>query len=200
MTSQRQVLIAACTAIMLGSGAGMAGAETPANKRVDLEDARGGSTVVSVVGEVTAIDLANRIVSIKGPKGNIGEMRVDPAVKNLDQVKVGDRVRLSYRIGLALALVKGGDGIREKDETDSAAVAARGAKPGGTVTKRTTIVANVESVDAKRGVATLRGPSGDFVDVKVRDPNILHEVKAGDQVVASFTESVALRVQPASAK
>jgi len=55
-------------------------------------------------------------------------------------------------------------------------------------------------VDAKRGVATLRGPSGDFVDVKVRDPKILHEVKAGDQVVASFTESVALRVQPASAK
>ena len=116
------------------------------------------------------------------------------------QLTIGDRVRLSYRIGLALALVKGGDGIREKVETDSAAVAARGAKPGGTVMKRTTIVANVESVDAKRGVATLRGPSGDFVDVKVRDPKILHEVKAGDQVVASFTESVALRVQPAPAK
>lgn len=200
MTIGKYFLATTCTALLLGATAGMAGAQTPARKTVELEDARGGSTVVSVVGEVTAIDLGNRIVSIKGPKGNIGEMRVDPAVKNLDQVKVGDRVRLSYRIGIALALVKGGDGIREKVETDSAAVAARGAKPGGVATKRTTIVANVESVDAKRGVATLQGPSGMLYDVKVRDPKVLHEVKTGDQVVASITESVALRVQAAPTK
>lgn len=200
MISRKHILTAVSAAILLGATTGMAGAQTPPRKSLELEDARGGSTVVSVVGEVTAIDLAYRIVSIKGPKGNIGEMRVDPAVKNLDKVKVGDRVRLSYRIGVALALVKGGDGIREKVETDSASVAARGAKPGGSVTKRTTIVANVQSVDVKRSVATLQGPSGVLYDVKVRDPKVLHDVQVGDQVVANITESVALRVQPAPTK
>lgn len=171
----------------------MVGAQPPA-KKLELEDAQHGSTMASVVGEITAVDVANRVVSIKGPRGNIGEMKVDPAVKNLDKVKVGDRARISYRVALALALKKGGDGIRKRVETEA------GSMPGASATKRITIVANVERVDAKRGIATLRGPEGNFVDVKVRDPKLLRDVKAGDQVVASVTETVAVDVQPATAK
>lgn|SRR5437868_3236145 len=196
---QRQALIAACAALTLCAGTASAQTE-PARKTIELEDARGGSAVLSVTGEITAVDVANRIVSIKGPKGNISDLRVDPAVRNLEQVKVGDRVRLSYRIGVALALRKGGDGIRETVETESAAVAAKGARPGGVATTRTTIVANVFGVDRKKKIVTLRGTSGQLTDVHVRDPQVLREVKVGDQVVASITESVALRVQPAPAK
>ena len=192
MTTQKQVLICACAAILLGSSVGMVGAQTPAKKKVELEDARHGSTIVSVVGEITAVDVANRVVTIKGPRGNIGEMKVDPAVKDLDKVKVGDRVRVSYRVALALALKKGGDGIRERVETEASSMSG--------ASKRITIVANVESVNAKRGIATLRGPEGNFVDVKVRDPKLLHDVKAGDQVVASVTETVAVGVLPVTAK
>lgn len=194
MITQRRVLICACAAIVLGSSVGMLSAQTPAKKKVDLEDAQHGSTVVSVVGEISSVDVANRVVSIKGPRGNIAEMKVDPAVENLDKVKAGDRVRISYRVALALALMKGGDGIRERVETEA------GSKAGTSATKRITIVANVESVDTKRGIATLRGPEGNFVDVKVRDPKLLHDVKAGDQVVASVTETVALGVQHVTAK
>lgn len=196
---QRQALIAACAALTLCAGTASAQTE-PARKTIELEDARGGSAVLSVTGEITAVDVANRIVSIKGPKGNISDLRVDPAVRNLEQVKVGDRVRLSYRIGVALALRKGGDGIRETVETESAAVAAKGARPGGVATTRTTIVANVFGVDRKKKIVTLRGTIGQLTDVHVRDPQVLREVKVGDQVVASITESVALRVQPAPAK
>ena len=196
---QRQALIAACAALTLCAGTASAQTE-PARKTIELEDARGGSAVLSVTGEITAVDVANRIVSIKGPKGNISDLRVDPAVRNLEQVKVGDRVRLSYRIGVALALRKGGDGIRERIETESAAVAAKGARPGGVATTRTTIVANVFGVDRKKKIVTLRGTSGQLTDVHVRDPQVLREVKVGDQVVASITESVALSVRPAPAK
>ncbi|MGO4390232.1 hypothetical protein AB4Z46_02655 [Variovorax sp. M-6] len=196
---QRQALIAACAALTLFAGTASAQTE-PARKAIELEDARGGSAVLSVTGEITAVDVANRIVSIKGPRGDISDLRVDPAVRNLEQVKVGDRVRLSYRIGVALALRKGGDGIRERVETESAAVAAKGARPGGVATTRTTIVANVFSVDRKKKIVTLRGTSGQLTDVHVRDPQVLREVKVGDQVVANITESVALSVRPAPAK
>lgn len=171
----------------------------PATQPLVIPDARGSSTVVSVVGEITAVDAANRIVSIKGPKGNVADMRVDPAVRNLDQVKVGDRVRLSYRVGVALALMKGGDGIRETVETESASVAQRGAKPGAAATKRTTIIANVEGVDTKNKTVTLQGTDGKLVDVRIRDPKVLRDVKVGDQVVASITETVAVRVRAAPA-
>lgn len=196
---QRHALFAACAALTLC--AGNAGAQTPPDRKsIEIEDARGASAVLSVTGVITAVDAANRIVSIKGPRGDINDLRVDPAVRNLEQVKVGDRVRLSYRVGIALALVKGGDGIRERVETDAAAVAAKGARPGAVVGTRTTIVANVFAVDRKKGIATLRGPSGQLVDVRVRDPKVLREVKVGDQVVANITESVALSVRPAPAK
>lgn len=194
MTTQMQVLISACTAIVLGSSMGMVGAQTPAKKKVELEHSEHSATIVSVVGEITAVDVANRVVSIKGPRGNIGEMKVDPAVKNLDKVKVGDRARIRYQVALALALKKGGDGIRERVESEV------GSMPGASSTKRVTIVANVESVNAKRGIVTLRGAEGNFVDVKVRDPELLREVKVGDQVIASVTETVAVGVQPVTAK
>ncbi|MDM0033072.1 hypothetical protein QTI33_13135 [Variovorax sp. J22P271] len=198
-TLQRQALLAACAALTLCAGVASAQTEAP-RRSIEVEDARGGSAVLSVTGEITAVDVANRIVSIKGPRGNINDLRVDPAVRNLEQVKVGDRVRLSYRIGVAVALVKGGDGIRQRVETDAAAVAEKGARPGGVAVNRTTLVANVFSINRKKNIVTLRGASGQLVDVHVRDPKALQDVKVGDQVVANITESVALRVTPAASK
>jgi len=168
-----------------------------APKAIQVADAEGGGVVVSVVGEITAVDAANRIVSIKGPKGNVSDMLVDERVRNLDKVKVGDRVRLTYRVGVALALLKGGDGIREKVETEGAARSAPGARPGGELVKTTTVVANVDAVNRKRRIVTLRGPEGKVVDVHVKDPEVLKDVKVGDQVGARITESVAVRVTPA---
>jgi len=154
---------------------------------------------ITVIGEVTAVDAAARTVAIKGPQGNKGVFAVDPAVKNLDQVKVGDRVRIDYKAAVALALLKNGDGIREKVEADSATQAQPGAKPGAAVLKTTTIVANVLSVNTKKKHVKLQGPEGRVVDVQVRDPKVLKAVKVGDQVVADVTETLAVNVRPAPA-
>jgi len=195
------LLIAASAFVALSSGLVLPAhaQDSSAPKAERVVDAEGGGVVVSAVGEITAVDVANRIVSIKGPKGNISDMLVDPRVRNLDQVKVGDRVRLTYRVGVALALLKGGDGIREKIESEGAVRSAPGAKPGGAVVKTTTVVANVEAVNTKKKIVTLRGPEGKMVDVYVKDPQVLKEVKVGDQVGARITESVAVRMQPAKA-
>jgi hypothetical protein len=198
---RKHSLVALCASLVLGTLAATAGAQdAPPRKTVEIADAKGGGTVVSVVGEVIAVDAANRIVSIKGPKGNIGDLRVDERARNLDQVKVGDRVRLTYRLGVAIALMKGGDGIREKVETEGRARTPAGDKPGGEVVKTTTVVANVEAVNHKKKTATLKGPEGNLVDVRVSDPQVLKEVKVGDQVAAYVTESVALSVQPVAKK
>jgi len=199
--SIRHSLLALAAAMALGTGLAPAHAQdSGAAQAVKVADAEGGGVVLSVVGEIVAIDVANRIVSIKGPKGNVSDMLVGDDVRNLDQVKVGDRVRLTYRVGVALALLKGGDGIREKVESEAAVRSQPGAKPGGAVVKTTTVVANVWAVNHKRKVVTLRGPEGKTVDVHVKDPQVLKDVKVGDQVGARITESIAVRVQPAKAK
>lgn len=198
MSSTRKHLI---LAIAITTAAGLAPMHAwsadPAAKPVVAGGAADGVRI-TVVGEITAVDAAARTVSIKGPSGNIGDYAVDPSVRNLEQVKVGDRVQLDYRAAVGLALVKHGDGIREKVEADSTATAKDGAKPGGAVLKTTTIVANVLSVDKKRKLVKLQGPEGRVVDVQVRDAKVLKEVKANDQVVAKVTESVAINVKPAA--
>lgn len=199
-SSFKHSLVALSAVMALGAAALQPAHAQDGAKPIQVADAEGGGIVVSVVGEITAVDAANRIVSIKGPKGNISDMLVDERVRNLDKVKVGDRVRLTYRVGVALALLKGGDGIREKVESESAARAADGAKPGGVLVKTTTVVANVEAVNQKKKIVTLKGPEGKVVDVQVKDPQVLKDVKVGDQVGARITESVAVRVTPAKAK
>jgi hypothetical protein len=54
----------------------------------------------------------------------------------------------------------------------------------------------VVAVDAKRQVITLRGPKR-TVELKVRDPNQFKLVKVGDQVEATYTEALAVSVEPA---
>ena len=194
-------LLALSAAMALGTALAPAHAQdNSAAQAVKVADAEGAGVVLSVTGEIVAVDVANRIVSIKGPKGNVSDMLVGSDVRNLDQVKVGDRVRLTYRVGVALALLKGGDGIREKVESEGAVRSQPGAKPGGAVVKTTTVVANVWAVNQKRKIVTLRGPEGKTVDVQVKDPELLKDVKVGDQVGARITESIAVRVQPAKAK
>jgi hypothetical protein len=40
----------------------------------------------------------------------------------------------------------------------------------------------------------LQGPQGRYVEVKVKDPAVMKDVKPGDSVQATFTEAVLLEV------
>jgi hypothetical protein len=55
---------------------------------------------------VEAIDVANRMVTLKGPKGNALTLPVKDDVKNLDNVKVGDQVTFQITEAMAIAVEK----------------------------------------------------------------------------------------------
>ena len=60
---------------------------------------------VTVVGTITAIDKKNQKVTIKGPQGNQETVKVkDP--KNIEGVKVGDMVEITFTQALAVSLDK----------------------------------------------------------------------------------------------
>ncbi len=62
-----------------------------------------------------------------------------------------------------------------------------------------TVIADVIGVDAEKQTVKLKGPKR-TVDLKVRDPEQLKLIKVGDQVEATFTEAVAVAVEPAPKK
>ena len=63
--------------------------------------------------------------------------------------------------------------------------------------RQTTIVATIEAINEAKGSVTLRGPEGRSVDVTARDPKNLKKVKVGDLVEITYTEALAVSIEPA---
>lgn len=149
----------------------------------------------TVTATVQALDLEKRVVTLKGPKGNIFDVKVGPQAKNLDQVKVGDEVVITYYESVAYRLLKPGEAPVPTTQTDMVETAAKGAKPAGVAGTQTTLTATVEAIDLKAQTATLKGPEGKSVTVKAKDPKNLEAVKVGDEVVITYTEAFAIAVE-----
>jgi|KBSSwiStaDraftv2_1062776.scaffolds.fasta_scaffold117567_2 hypothetical protein len=184
-------LLALCAALH-GGGAGAA-TNTPA--AASAPDARAAGVRVSTSGTVTAIDVAQRTVVIRTTQGIERSYHIDPSVQPLDAVKVGDTVRVDYLVAVAVALRKNGDGIREKVEAEAERQNVQDGRPGIDAVRRTTVVADVVSINKAKQMVRLKGPEGRVVDVKVKDKSRLSSVKAGDQVVVVLFEAVAVGVK-----
>ena len=153
---------------------------------------------IKVEAEVMAVDLKTRTVALKGPEGNVFDVVVGKSVKNLPQVKVGDRVVTEYFEALAIKLKKGG-GLRETVESSDTQRTQPGQKPGAMKTREVSFVADVMEVDNKAGTITVLGAKGRVVKLKIKDPAVLADIKQGDQIEGTYIQATALVVLPAKA-
>ena len=58
---------------------------------------------VTATATIQAIDKANRLVTLKDEKGAEDTMQVGPAMKRFDELKVGDKVKVTYYESLGTA-------------------------------------------------------------------------------------------------
>jgi hypothetical protein len=137
------------------------------------------------------------MVTLRGEGGNTLTFKASEEVRNLDQVKVGDRVAVDYLESVAIRVLPPGEAVN--DVRSASDRAEPGEKPGGMVAHHTTATATVEKVDKKAGTATLRGREGDLRTIKARDPKNLENVRPGDRLQVTYTEMVAVEVRPAAA-
>jgi len=149
-----------------------------------------------LVATVEAIDAAKREITLKGPKGKVVPLSVSPDVRNLEQVKVGDQVVVTYVEALSLTLMKDGKALRATTSKTDGVRAPEGAKPGGAVAEHVKVTADVIAVDQKTHMVTLKGPKQE-VDLYVADPAQLKLIKVGDQIEAEYTQALAITVEPA---
>jgi hypothetical protein len=150
---------------------------------------------------VEAIDLDKRVITLKSPKGDIFDIVAGEQVKNLAQIKVGDTVEATYYESIAVQVFKPG----AMPQGASAAVAAErlakpGEKPAGIVGSQVTITATVESISPNKTSVTLKMADGKLKAVKVKDKKNLDNVKVGDEVSITATETLAIEVKPAKKK
>lgn len=184
----RKLMVLGAAALLAASFNATA-ADKPAPPKVSA------ASVVTMTATVQDIDVASRFVTLKDADGKVRIVQVGEQVKNLPQVKVGDVVTARYVQAVALELKKGGSGVRSASEKESLATAKPGEKPAGVAAEQTTVVATVEKVDAKKRLVTVKGPRGNTVDIEVKDPKKLKQVKVGDEVEITYTEALAISVE-----
>lgn len=184
-------------ALSLAFGSAFA-ADAPATAAVAATPGAVVADSVKVEAEVMAVDMKTRTVTLKGPEGNVFDVVVGKGVKNLGQVKVGDRVVTEYFEALAIKLKKGG-GLRETIESSDMQRAQPGQKPGAMKTREVSFVADVMEVDTKASTITVLGAKGRVVKLKIKDPAVLADIKQGDQIEGTYIQATALVVVPAKA-
>ena len=172
-------------------------------------EAKGGTVVTSEPGKATAvraaqisaqvvsIDKATRTVTLKGPQGNVVDIVAGDEVRNFDQIKLGDFVVVRYAQALTLELRKVKGAAGDVTVREGAARANPGERPAAAGAREVTAIATVTAVDPKKSTITLTGPRGNVVVLDVQNPDQFKVVKKGDQVDVTYTEAVALSVEPA---
>jgi len=150
--------------------------------------------------KVEAIDKANRTVTLKMANGESRTITAGPEVRNFDQIKVGDTLTVKYLEALALELKKDGKAPLGRSEVKSLERSEPGKKPGGMATREITAVGEVTNVDAAKKVVSVKNDKGQIIDLNIRDPEQLKLIKKGDQIQATYTEAVAIEMEPAPAK
>jgi Cu/Ag efflux protein CusF len=150
-----------------------------------------------LTAQVVGIDKATRTVTLKGPQGRVVDVVAGEEVKNFDQIKLGDFVVARYVESLTLALRKTRAAPGDVTVREEAGRAQPGERPAAAGARQVTALADVVAVDPKKSTITLKGPRGNTVTLNVQNRDHFKVVKQGDQVEVTYTEALALSVEPA---
>lgn len=152
---------------------------------------------VSITAKVMALDYASRVVTLQDEDGHQVTFSVDPMVKRLNEVRVGDEVTARYRAHLIAELRAP---TAEETANPISVVSLAGRAPGdespaGGAAQGVRVVTTVAAVDLPNMLVTLRGPMDDLAVVRGRKPENVKRLHVGDTIVITYTESVAISLE-----
>lgn len=156
--------------------------------------------VSTISATVQAIDMATRMVTLVGPDGKSFVVEAGEEVRNLAQVKVGDKVTVEYYEGLVAEMAPPGASPKEVEVTGAMGRAPLGERPAAAAGKAVTATVVIEHVDPLRHTVFFKGPLGKTRVVKAMKPEfqaMLKKLKPGDKVRLTYFEAMAVSVKPA---
>jgi hypothetical protein len=191
-------IVFAISAILIGAAPLAVRAQTTTADVTTGPAKVGVSQTVKMTATVVLIDMGSRDLVLIDSQGKMHKINVSDQVRNLDQVKVGDKVNAEYTEAISLQLKKRGTADVPPASAEEAVIRSpKGTKPGGAVGRKVTAFATVVAVNPKKQFVTLRGPLGNEYDVQVLDSALLKAVNKGDEVEVVYTEALAISVQSA---
>jgi len=155
--------------------------------------------IVRTTATVQAVDQENRIVTLKGPDGEVQAVRISDAVVNLPQLAAGDVVDIEYYEAVALD-VKPTRAEPTATQTTAIRRAKPGEKPGGVATRKVHIVTEVRGVNKDTQSVLVTGPLGNLTRIKVNDPAKFAQLQTGGRIDVTYMEGLAIAVRAKPSK
>jgi hypothetical protein len=184
-------------ALIAGSSALMAQnkpVETTGSKPMVIDAALTDNRYQLYEGEVLKTDPKTRTITFKNKEGE-SKFVAGPEITNFAQIKVGDRVNVTYETAVAIELIKTkSTGIRSKVETSSVTNSKPNEKPSELIANTTTIIADIVGVDRDKKLVSVKGPSGKVTTVTVKNPALLADVAVGEQVKVVYFDAMAASI------
>jgi Cu/Ag efflux protein CusF len=161
------------------------------------------AAIVSAQATIVGINYDTREVTLEIPNkpgDNFFDVVVSDDVKNLSQIRFGDRVTVEYIEAVSVSLFRAGEAEPGVDVVVTEANAPPGARPAAATGIEKSITAVIEGIDRDNQLVALRMPDGIQKIVKVSNPATLDRVSTGDKVRISFVRAWATRVNPSPAR
>lgn len=150
---------------------------------------------LSITADVVALDFAKRELTLMVENGNSMTFIVGDDVKRLDELSVGDRVYIDYLVTVTMELR---EPTTEEMKIPLTAIKqgirATSNQPAGVKGHSIKAVSIIVGIDLPTETATLQGPMGQLMTVKAKNPENLAQVKIGDTVIVTYTETLAVAV------
>ncbi len=148
---------------------------------------------VTLTATIEAIDKANRVVTLKGPKGNSVDVKAPDQMEGFNSLKVGDQVSATYFEAVAVQVHKPGDPAPATEPATT--VTRKDRKPGSETRRLQTFTATIEAIDMKAPSLRVKGTQGRVLTLPVRDVKQLESLKVGDAVDLTYYESLLVKVE-----
>lgn len=194
--ASRPVLLAAVMALgALGITAcqspGSSTTATQSPGKVDL------SSEATAKATVLSVDKATRQIMLRDEDGGLFAVECGPAVRNFDQIVVGDQLSVRYQETLSASLRPAGEAATPAAGAVGAGRAKLGDKPAGMVGMAVSVRVKIESVDRTNHIVVFSLSSGELRTVRAQRPEgraFVETLKIGDIVQLDYTASLALAI------
>jgi len=139
---------------------------------------------------ITAIDKANRVVTLNGQNGTF-ELQASDEMQGFNSLKVGDQVAATYYEAVVLRAVT--PGAKPSASPPTTITMRKDRAPGSERRREQTFTVTIEQLDMKVPSVRVRGPKQTRTFM-LSDPQQFQNLKAGDTVELTYYESLLVEV------
>ena len=153
-----------------------------------------------ITTKVLAVDAAKHQVVLEGAEGRQVHVQLTDKAKNLDNLKVGDKVDIEVTRSVASYLDTDVDKglLGSTERTGEIRATKDNPNPGGEAYRQVQVQLKITAIDLKKNQVTFENPAGQSKTVNVENPDIqkkLKDLKVGQSVVVTYTDILKVTTQ-----